>query len=277
MSAQELADRCAALGHPIQRSVIANLESGRRTTVTVAELIIFGAALEVPPAYLVFPAGYEPEVEMIPGLVRETYEAAAWFMGDQVFPPPVGEKVDEDEEKRLMGVLDEFPMTILKRTSAVIDLYVDSLKEVHEQMAAFNAAARRYIADVQAVERVVEQIDRIEAEREAILADVREDDPEATKRAVAKRAVLQQEIEGLLQGSRELRARMNSFKNDESENLAVQRKATEMRDAVAEIISTFAARGWVQPLSDPELDELLSVPDTWGDETEGAGSDAAMG
>jgi ribosome-binding protein aMBF1 (putative translation factor) len=31
MSAQELADACAEIGHPIPRNVIANMESGRRS------------------------------------------------------------------------------------------------------------------------------------------------------------------------------------------------------------------------------------------------------
>ena len=46
MSAQQLADRTAELGAPIPRSVLANLESGRRETVSVAEILVLAAALE---------------------------------------------------------------------------------------------------------------------------------------------------------------------------------------------------------------------------------------
>ncbi|MFD0393285.1 helix-turn-helix domain-containing protein [Streptomyces nogalater] len=47
VSAQQLSERCAELGMPIQRSVLANMESGRRSTVTVAEVLILAAALDV--------------------------------------------------------------------------------------------------------------------------------------------------------------------------------------------------------------------------------------
>lgn len=54
MSAQGLADRCAELGHPIQRDVISNLENGRRATVPVTDLIVIAEALGVPALSLVF-------------------------------------------------------------------------------------------------------------------------------------------------------------------------------------------------------------------------------
>ncbi|MET8765820.1 helix-turn-helix transcriptional regulator [Streptomyces sp. NPDC004658] len=81
LSAQQLSDRCSELGMPIQRSVLANLESGRRTTVTIAEVLVLAAALNVPPALLVFPVGRAEEVEMLPGFQAETLEAVDWFAG----------------------------------------------------------------------------------------------------------------------------------------------------------------------------------------------------
>jgi transcriptional regulator with XRE-family HTH domain len=50
VSAQELADRMTAAGYPIKRSVIANLESGRRAEVSVDHLAIAAKALGVDPA-----------------------------------------------------------------------------------------------------------------------------------------------------------------------------------------------------------------------------------
>lgn len=49
MSAAELADTC---GHGLTRSVIANLENGRKDDVTVKQLMVLSAALEVPPVVL---------------------------------------------------------------------------------------------------------------------------------------------------------------------------------------------------------------------------------
>lgn len=86
MSAQQLADATAELGHPVARSVIANLESGRRDTVSIAELVVLARALRVPPLLLVFPIGSEPTVEVLPGVQVPTWPAALWFTGEGSFP-----------------------------------------------------------------------------------------------------------------------------------------------------------------------------------------------
>ncbi|OPG04123.1 hypothetical protein B1L11_38485 [Microbispora sp. GKU 823] len=82
MSAQDLANACTALGLPISRSALANLESGRRPIVSVAELLVFGKALRVPPALLLFPVGIREEMEVLPGQSRDTWDALVWFMGE---------------------------------------------------------------------------------------------------------------------------------------------------------------------------------------------------
>jgi transcriptional regulator with XRE-family HTH domain len=56
LSARELAERLDDLGFPqIDRSVIANLENGRRKSVSVDELLAFAAALKVAPVHLLVP------------------------------------------------------------------------------------------------------------------------------------------------------------------------------------------------------------------------------
>ncbi|MEV0912706.1 helix-turn-helix transcriptional regulator [Streptomyces sp. NPDC049967] len=79
LSAQQLSDRCAEIGMPIARSVLANFESGRRPTLSVAELLVLAEALKVQPTSLVFPVGYEPTVEVLPGFEDDTFEAAGWW------------------------------------------------------------------------------------------------------------------------------------------------------------------------------------------------------
>lgn len=81
MSAQQLSDRCAELGMPIQRSVLANLESGRRTTVNVAEVLVLAAALDVSPGELIFPVGYSQVVEILPRDKREPLFGIDWIAG----------------------------------------------------------------------------------------------------------------------------------------------------------------------------------------------------
>lgn len=92
LSAQQLSDACSNLGMPIPRSVLANLESGRRTTLTVPELLILAKALGVPPLLLVFPVGRRELTEALPGREVPTWEAARWFTGEEPFPTRHGDE-----------------------------------------------------------------------------------------------------------------------------------------------------------------------------------------
>lgn len=87
LSAQALADRCAELGHPLDRSVIAKLEKGIRQTVSVADLLVLAKALELPPLALVFAVGYEEETEVLPGRSEHPVTALRWASGEGVLPP----------------------------------------------------------------------------------------------------------------------------------------------------------------------------------------------
>jgi hypothetical protein len=82
MSAQQLADRTAELGMPIPRSVLANLESGRRETVSVAEVLVLAAALGVAPIELISPVGFDQQTEMLPGREMDPLSAMRWFTGE---------------------------------------------------------------------------------------------------------------------------------------------------------------------------------------------------
>lgn len=92
MTVQALADQCAELGVPMDRSVIAKLEKGLRQTITVGEVLVLAKALQVSPLQLVFPIGQADEVEALPGVMAATWDAARWFMGEV---PPPGDIDDE--------------------------------------------------------------------------------------------------------------------------------------------------------------------------------------
>ncbi|WP_372408846.1 helix-turn-helix domain-containing protein [Streptomyces luteireticuli] len=83
ISAQQLSDLCAKLGMEIPRAVISNLENGRRTSVTVAEVLVLAAALDVPPLSLVFPVGYQEFCEVLPNRQRGTWGGFLWAAGDR--------------------------------------------------------------------------------------------------------------------------------------------------------------------------------------------------
>jgi hypothetical protein len=86
-SAKWLSDQTAALGYRVSPTVIAKLDSGHRGSVlSVAELLVLAAALDIPPGLLLF-AGYPTsDVEFLPG--RETSATAAldWFSGEGRLP-----------------------------------------------------------------------------------------------------------------------------------------------------------------------------------------------
>lgn len=86
MTAQQLADRCAEVGHEIDRSVIAKIEKGLRKSMSVAELVVIARALNVPPALLLYPVGATEEVEFLPGATATPWAALRWFAGEGRIP-----------------------------------------------------------------------------------------------------------------------------------------------------------------------------------------------
>jgi transcriptional regulator with XRE-family HTH domain len=105
MSAQKLADECGRLGLPIARSVIANLEHGRRDAVSVAELLVLAAALRIPPLLLVIPVARQEALEILPGTEAPTWAAALWWRGEADFQ-------DYGDGPRLSaGITTETPVT----------------------------------------------------------------------------------------------------------------------------------------------------------------------
>lgn len=88
ISAQKLANITADLGHEVKRSVIANMESGRRANVPLVDVLVLAQALRVPPALIVFPLGHFETVEPLPGEHVDTSEAVRWWDGYR--PPLLG-------------------------------------------------------------------------------------------------------------------------------------------------------------------------------------------
>ena len=123
MSAQQLSDACAEVGLPIARSVLANFESGRRPTISVAEVFALARALRVPPALLLFPGGGDA-IEFLPGHRAGPWRAFRWFNGETRVPidnfVPVGD-LDEDgipefyEDPELGWETGALPITLFRQ------------------------------------------------------------------------------------------------------------------------------------------------------------------
>jgi transcriptional regulator with XRE-family HTH domain len=83
-SAQDLADACERLGHPIPRNVIANMESGRRASLPLVDVMILAAALDTYPVYLIFPVGYVQQTQELPFQpLVPTWDALRRFTGEE--------------------------------------------------------------------------------------------------------------------------------------------------------------------------------------------------
>ena len=79
-SAQRLADEMTRKGIPWERTVVANLENGRRRFVTVTEWLVLAVVLQVAPIHLVVP----PDAERF-DVAGDEYDAAdvrAWIRGE---------------------------------------------------------------------------------------------------------------------------------------------------------------------------------------------------
>ena len=110
-SIKRLADETARLGYPIGQSVLSNIEYGRRgARLDVAELLVLAAALDVPPARLLWPNYPDGIVEYLPDWPATAEHAALIFTGRlrADFSPdssvPIGgrlREVDELLEERL--------------------------------------------------------------------------------------------------------------------------------------------------------------------------------
>ena len=82
LSTEQLSARTAEGGHQIHRSVLANLESGRRENITVPDLVSLGRALGVPPLVLLYPVGRAEDSEVMPGEHMDPWNAAKLFTGE---------------------------------------------------------------------------------------------------------------------------------------------------------------------------------------------------
>ncbi|MFF3273143.1 transcriptional regulator [Streptomyces chrestomyceticus] len=134
-SAQCLADQCERLGHPIPRNVIANMESGRRASLPLVDVMVLAAALKTYPVCLIFPVGYVDQTQELPfqSLVP-TWDALRRFTGE------------EDVLGRDAGLVPDF-----ERHSALVRTALAALEE--EEQAQFTAKTATSRAQQEEAER----------------------------------------------------------------------------------------------------------------------------
>lgn len=85
LSARQVSEACAELGMEIHRQTLADLENGRRASISLAELLVLAQVLEVSPTLLVVPVDTEEKMEVLPGQVASTEDVLEWFSGTAAF------------------------------------------------------------------------------------------------------------------------------------------------------------------------------------------------
>jgi transcriptional regulator with XRE-family HTH domain len=79
----DVARACADRGAPdLSEQSVKNLESGRKATLALADFLVLADVLGVPPVGLLFPLGSAETVEVLPGRKVPTWDALAWFTGE---------------------------------------------------------------------------------------------------------------------------------------------------------------------------------------------------
>lgn len=97
----EVAQGCADRGLPeFTEHSMKNLESGRKASITVADVVVLADVLGVPPVTLLFPLGSSATVELLPGREVSTWDAVAWFTGES----PLGEPALEGSVRDVLDV-----------------------------------------------------------------------------------------------------------------------------------------------------------------------------
>ena len=104
-SARWLSDETAALGHPMASTVLAKLDSGHRGGIlNVTELMVLAAALNMPPAPLLFPGYPEADIEFLPGHSAPAKQVVDWFCGRGRLPLNPGAASDREVGPHNIGI-----------------------------------------------------------------------------------------------------------------------------------------------------------------------------
>lgn len=125
LRAQDVSDRAAELGIHMPRGVIARLESGDRKQLSVAELLTFALALDVPPILLIAPIDSDQtaqQVEVRPGYHLGPDDLFNWFTTGFASPALAPDWAIRETERRWF-------VEMMRHTDAL------SMRRQHEQSA----------------------------------------------------------------------------------------------------------------------------------------------
>lgn len=119
-----LENRTKELGHKVARSGLSQLENGKRQSISIAELLVLAAALEVPPAFLIWPQYPEGAAELLPSITVPAGKAHGALIGENTF-----QSIDNDGTKMTIVSNAPYPLFALfqeLRNTPDVELFKDS-------------------------------------------------------------------------------------------------------------------------------------------------------
>lgn len=161
----DLADRCKAAGLDWDRSIVANVENGRRGAIALHELLILAYLLAVPPVLLILPMETGELVEVVPGVEIHPDLALKWITGE-VEPvdstQAIAAHVDMGtfaRDSRPLALYRRFDASLAERDRA--EREVSRAERVHgADSGEATEARRRYAASLESFVAVLAQMEQ---------------------------------------------------------------------------------------------------------------------
>ncbi len=122
-SARELAERCRAAGLPKwNREIVANVENGRRASISVDELFVLAVVFGVAPLSLCVPLR-QSAYAVTPQITMHPWRAAQWISGTA--DGPIGAD-DADPKQRDLWTSSTIPVHVYQRLDSLVSAFLDA-------------------------------------------------------------------------------------------------------------------------------------------------------
>lgn len=155
-----------AVGKPLSRAVISDLETGRKKTLDISELLTIAAALGVPPLRLLFPNVLD-DVEILPGVTVSGTEALGWFTG----LGHLGDPMKLDEQMKIAIQLIAVGQTLRAGQEAIATR--ERLVELEESGVGLASEATKALGRKE-LDHYMSQVELMTEERERLVAKYRD-------------------------------------------------------------------------------------------------------
>jgi len=154
MRNSDLMARLDQLGWTVTSNTLAGILSKKRTSMPVTDLMLFAAALNVPPAALLFSTHRGDEMRLYPATNRavQPYQAVKWFAGSSALP---------------LAAFDDHFVDVADDYYEVGDI-VARTEEIDEAASAFRDLHADLLATEQRGDDVTAAVERTQAALEAL-------------------------------------------------------------------------------------------------------------